>query len=484
VFASEEERDATSRELAGAGMLVVELEGIGPSARGRLGEVLSEAIDRELTACGAPSAGIVLGAANGGDLEAALGDHLFRARRAGRTGIAIMFGPLRAAAGIANALLPEDGAALRFLADATRERPIVLLFDASDRRTGAYGDPVPLGRLLADSETSPAPTPTLAPTPTPQPPPANLLAMDDGDERIPEALATRPPVEAPGLDRHTAGASVVVREEPWRSWTLQLANARGPQPLSALERLFADSYMPLANAIAGGLDDPRARAAHDDFRSTFSKSYSEAFPTFAATTKRPRMVLDVHDVAARIARLHGARSARVLLVDAMRWDLSRQIEERIVSRLGSRSALTDEMVLWSALPTTTIRQLETIARGAEALREPGELDGHAEVEASRGRTSEYVRRLRVGAREIYKLDVVQARLSALRGGVLDALPEIADVAAELLARHAETLPPRTLLFVFGDHGFVIDKNGGLEQGGPSPEEVLVGAFSLLLGDVH
>jgi hypothetical protein len=129
-----------------------------------------------------------------------------------------------------------------------------------------------------------------------------------------------------------------------------------------------------------------------------------------------------------------------------------------------------------------MRQLETIARGVEALRTPADLE--VENEPPRGRTSEYVRRMRVGPREVHKLDLVEARLQAARGQMLRELPEIADAAAEAIARHVETLAPRTLLFVFGDHGFTVDRNGGARQGGASPEEVLVGAFALLVGDVH
>jgi hypothetical protein len=274
----------------------------------------------------------------------------------------------------------------------------------------------------------------------------------------------------------------VAREEAWRAWTLQLSAARGPQPLNALERLFTDSYMPLSHAIAAGLDDPRARHAHDEFAATFAKGYTEAFTMFAATTKRPRLVLDAHDVAARIARLHGARSTRLLLVDGMRWDASRLVQERLVGRLGARASVTDQLLLWSALPTTTMRQLETLARGVEALRAPAPLEG--EAEPPRGRTAEYVRRMRVGPRELGKLDLLEARVQAARGRVLAELEDIASATAEAVARFVETLSARTLLFVFGDHGFTIDRSGIARQGGASPEEVLVGAFALLVGDVH
>jgi hypothetical protein len=505
-FASVDERDATSVRLERTGHVVAELEGIGPSARGRLGEVIDEAIEEALSARGAAAPGIT----SGSDRDATLSDQLYRARRVGGRGLAVVLGPLRAAASPLAALEPEDCATLRFLAGATRERPLVLVLDARDATTGSYGDPVPLRSLLAPAAAtvtaaaatatasatasasasampspSPSPTPSPRPSPTPSPSPSPSASASPSPLILtPEPPLVLSPLPAPvsPAARHTAGAAVVAREEPWRAWTLQLTAARGPQPLAVLEKLFTESYMPLANAIAAGLDDPRARHARDEFAATFSKGYADASPTFASTTKRPRMVLDAHDAAARIGRLHGARSTRVLLVDAMRWDVARMIEERVVGKLGSRASLTDELLLWSALPTNTLRQLETIARGVEALRSPAALDD--EPEPPRGRTAEFVRRMRVGPREIHKLDVVEARVQAARGTVLRELPEIAEAAAEAIARHAESCTPRTLLLVTGDHGFAVDRTGSAREGGSSPEEVLVGAFALLVGDVH
>jgi hypothetical protein len=497
VFASEDERDAACVQLERSGMVVAELEGIGPSRRGRLAEAIDEAVESKLAARGAAAPGIT----SGSDRDATLSDQLFRARRSGAKGLAIVLGPLRAVTGALAALEPEDCATLRFLATATRERPVALVLDARDCTTGGYGDPVALSQLLTPAtpatdrpaQNTPAPAQlTLEATPAATPPEPDVTAApaEAAPEREPELVEATPAPEPeappheppPALARHTAGASLATSDDRWRTWTLQLAAARGPQPLSTLEKLFAESYMPLANAIAAGLDDPRARHAHDEFAATFSKGYREAFATFAGATKRPRMVLDAHDVAARIARLHGARSTRVMLVDAMRMDVARLVEERLVAMLGPRASLTDELLLWSALPTVTLRQLETLARGVEALRSPAELE--EDPEPPRGRTAEYVRRMRVGPREIHKLDVIESRVRTMRGRIVEQLPDLADAAAEAIARHAETLAPRTLLFVTGDHGFTIDRAGVAKQGGSSPEEVLVGAFALLIGDVH
>jgi hypothetical protein len=65
---------------------------------------------------------------------------------------------------------------------------------------------------------------------------------------------------------------------------------------------------------------------------------------------------------------------------------------------------------------------------------------------------------------------------------------MADEIARAVVAHAQALPPRTLMFVFGDHGFRLDptasSTGPATQGGASPEEVLVPAFAWLVGGLH
>jgi hypothetical protein len=516
-FVSRDERARARAQLASERVLVVAIEPVGASARGRLADVIDEAIERELEARGAASPGI----GSTSDADAALGDQLFRARRVGVRGIALVIGPLRAAASPRGALEAEDSATLRFWAAAARERPVALVLDVDDARMGAYGDPVPLGALLdsrvarpehaVPNDDTPPPheelvldaTTTLetpppvavavaVPVPVPVPVPAPRMtppAAIATPAPLPPKLAPTPPPPEPDLPtldavvRQAIGASVASESDAWRSWTLALTAARGPQPLGAFERLFAHDYMPLANAIAGGLEDPRALHAHDEFRRTFSRSYTEACPTFALTGKRPKMVLDAPDVAARIARLHGARSTQLLLVDAMRFDLGAMVKTELARALGSRGSLTDETILWSSLPTTSSRQLETLTRGIDALRSaPPEVE--READPLRGRTAEMIRRIKIGSRDVYKLDLAETRLREGTIHALDMLPELAESLADVISRHAMTLQPRTLLFVFGDHGFILDKGGAPHQGGASPEEVLVPAFAFLIGEVH
>ncbi len=443
--------DASARAaLGGVATLVLRLERVGASARGRLADVIDEAMERELAARGAASPGI----GSSSDADAALSDQLFRARQVGVRRVCLALGPLRAAASTSGAIEAEDSRTLLFWAKATRDRPVELVLDEGDVQTGAYVEPVPLSAALATASTTTSRAATSTPT---------------------------DPVHA-AADRQTAGACVAANDETWRSFMLTLTAARGPQSLPAFEKLFAHSYVPLCNAIEGGLGEARALHARDEFRATFVRMYTEACPAFAATGKRPKMVFDAPELAARMARLHGARTVHLLVASAMRFDLGTYVKEELTARLGATAALTDETLLWSALPTTTERQLDCLSRGADALRGPFSSD--RELEPPRGRTAEAIRRVKIGSRDVYKLDLGDAKIREAGPGAHAAIPKVAASLADAIAKHAKSLPARTLLFLFGDHGFAIDGAGVASCGGATPEEVLAPSFAFLMGEVH
>jgi hypothetical protein len=144
-------------------------------------------------------------------------------------------------------------------------------------------------------------------------------------------------------------------------------------------------------------------------------------------------------------------------------------------------------LLWSALPSNTAVQLELIGRGPKALRDfTGNVDEQLLV--ARGRKAATIRRLRAGQRELLKLDLAESRFSEPGGAVATRLDAVADEIAERLALHLEGVPDRTLVMVFGDHGFCLDPleegTQAARHGGASPDEVLVPAFAWLVGAVH
>lgn len=266
----------------------------------------------------------------------------------------------------------------------------------------------------------------------------------------------------------------------------ELDAASGPKPVTVIEELFTSRYAPLREALDDGLTHPDAERTARAWSAAFERSYSSSFKALRVTGKRPNMVLDAPDLAVRAARTHGARHVQLLLVDSMRYDLGRRVMRQLLGKLDGAAECVEEHLLWAALPTTTPVQLNLLARGPAGLREP-EPDSDREPGIFRGKSVTTLRRVRIGRRDLAKLDVVEARLREAGGAFVPRMDTLADEVSEVIAAYAEQLEPRTLLYVFADHGFVMPGSSPhatepAEQGGASPEEVFVGGYALLLGD--
>jgi hypothetical protein len=167
----------------------------------------------------------------------------------------------------------------------------------------------------------------------------------------------------------------------------------------------------------------------------------------------------------------------LLWCDALRFDIGMMLRGELESRASDIATLVGETILWSALPSTTPRQAETFVRGRDALQSPAEPE--SETAVLRERTADVVRKVRMGSRELFKLDLIESRL---RTGIdtPQALACQVAVSIEKFARaERQRRSARTLLFVFGDHGFAFDRTNFM-QGGAQPEQVLVPALSWVL----
>jgi hypothetical protein len=342
----------------------------------------------------------------------------------------------------------------------------------------------------------------LMPSITPEPAPVAEVEVEAAPvliEAVLEAAKTIAPILTIELDPapiavnepapRPVAAQRVVNAAEWRAHAVELDKARGPKPVSVIDKLFSSRYMPLVGAIARGEVDTAVKSVADTWRMNFEHSYREAFSSLRVTGKRPPMVFDAPDIAGRIGRLNGARVVKLLLVDAMRFDIGDRVAQHLTERLAGRAVCVERMLLWSAIPTTTATQAALISRGPEGLRdlEPAH---EPDPEIVRGRAVATIRRERLGSREVMKLDLVEARLRGAGIGYDERLESIAEEVAQVTVRYIESLPPRTLLFFFGDHGFRLPSSpdgrttGPATQGGVSPEEVLVPGQAWLVGGVH
>ena len=335
-------------------------------------------------------------------------------------------------------------------------------------------DSVDCSAIVSESAAEPA-TPT-----SPQATGAAFASVEAGSATIESASADAEPVAAtPPLFPEAA--------ERWRDWMRMLDQARGPRPLGAVEQLYVNAYVPLYDAAARGITGPEAFEVLQIWSTSFAKSYSEAFDALRLRGKRPMMVLDIADVAHRLGRLHGARTVQLVLVDSLRFDLGLRIESRMRQTLGQQAAMTERLLLWSALPSNTATQLELLGRGVDGLKNfepPSESNDFV----SHGRAAATLRRIRTGARDVMKLDMVAAQLSDPAIGSPEGLDDLANEVAPVLSSALLKFAPRTMAVVFGDHGFLADSTGEegspASHGGASPEEVLVPAFAWLVGATH
>ena len=443
-----------------AGWVLVQLPPLGPGARGQLATRIEETLEDALQRRGASPPGV--GAA--ANPRALLEDQLYRAQQLGVKGIAVALDSLSGLSNGSGALGADDSECLRFWAAATRHHPIALWLAPTDLGLPAYGPPIALKTLLVQ--------------PSVEHPSAT--AASDEPARQGAQRATNEP-RAKKLEGTPAA---------WKSLARALEQAEGPKPLGAIERLFLEAYVPLSALVARGETEPRARDSLARFSQSFEKSYTEAFAAAKVTKKRPSMVLDVPQVAARIARLHGARNVVLVLVDGMRYDVGLRVEELLQGALRGRAVLAERTVLWAALPTTTAVQLRLMNRGPQGLTEPLDTPELREQELviPHGRRASVMRRLRIGGREIQKLDLIPANLGSPGLSEVERIESLAQSVSLPLAHFAESLTARTLMFVFGDHGFVLPRSDvgtdQAEQGGARPEEVLVPAQGWILGGVH
>jgi len=352
------------------------------------------------------------------------------------------------------------------------------------------------GRAKADAATPVALIPTMRP-------PASRVIATPSLELEDSAYADLEKAKLAAIEIEAAEALRVAEEEAeeraqaarlveaaqWRTYACELDEARGPRPVSVIEKLFATRYVPLVGAIARGEADLSVRTISDMWRQSFAESYEAAYSSLRVTGKRPPMVMDAPEIAHRIARLASARSVKLVLIDSMSFDIGERVAARIGAALEKRAALVEKNTLWAALPATTPTQLHLLARGAEGLKDP-QAPPASQPDISRGRAVATFRRERLGGREVLKLDVVEARLRAQGAGYDERLDAIADEVSDLLVKLFDSLPPRTLAYVFGDHGFVLPHGangwptGAATQGGATPEEVLVSGQAWLIDAIQ
>lgn len=376
------------------------------------------------------------------------------------------------------ALTPPDVAA--FLeAEGRRSDSSPLDHEACEGGRDASVEP---GEPVAEAGSQPGEheRPTIVPAEVPTDPHSMAVASPASLSPDPPAAAVTEPHERREGTGKAAGTNGQRAEQQHRcaSWLAQLRSMNGPKQHASVERAFVTAYLPLAREVASGTAPDELRTAVDTWAEGFAQSYAAAFKTLTGHARRPTMVRDIFDVVLRWLNQFRTRSCELLLVDCMRFDLGQRLNEEIEQRLAGQAICRDQALLWAALPSNSVAQ--RLAEGSSPRARAARAGDGVANQASPG-----IQPLRVGTRDLFRLDSLPAELARPGEAEATRLERMARSLADQIVPWLSSLSPDTLVVIFGDHGFHWQANergtSAAQRGGALPEQVLVPASAWLLG---
>jgi len=147
-------------------------------------------------------------------------------------------------------------------------------------------------------------------------------------------------------------------------------------------------------------------------------------------TPRPMMIQDIPSILSKKRNIPDHQRVCYLLMDGMRWDLWECIKTDFFGAMPNLFRFVREGAIWANQPTNTAPQ---IARFEEGL-------------AATGRT--------LDADSFWKISGIDEKIHSEKGPLTHLFANVISyLKIDLLFRLRE-LPPRTLLILFADHGFV------------------------------
>jgi len=163
----------------------------------------------------------------------------------------------------------------------------------------------------------------------------------------------------------------------------------------------------------------------------FADFYRKSIPEWEkGVASRPMMIQDIPSMLSRKRNVPDYHKVCYVLMDGMRWDLWEYIKVHFFAKMPNFFRTVREGAVWSGLPTSTGSQLEKFE---EALCSSGN---------------------RVDDNAVWKISGVDEKIHSEKGPLTHLFANVVNyLEIDVLLRFRD-LPPRTLLFVFSDHGFV------------------------------
>jgi energy-coupling factor transporter ATP-binding protein EcfA2 len=162
----------------------------------------------------------------------------------------------------------------------------------------------------------------------------------------------------------------------------------------------------------------------------FVRFYRHALPVWEkGEGPRPLMIQDIPSLLSKKRGVPDHRAVYYLLMDGMRWDLWEAIKSDFFGRMPNHFRIVREGAFWANQPTNTAAQLALFEQAFQAIH--GSLDD-----------------------TFWKISGIDEKIHTEKGPLTHLVANVISYLEIDLLFRLRRLPPRTLLIIFADHGFV------------------------------
>lgn len=237
-----------------------------------------------------------------------------------------------------------------------------------------------------------------------------------------------------------------------KSSALKTPKTSGPEAFSRWESMFVQTLSPipcLKERIYEKLkrigvtvppfmkqDIKALIGSLQEITEAFTGFYRHALPIWeGGEGPRPWLIQDIPSLLLKKRGVPDHRKVRYILMDGMRWDLWEQIKKDFFGKRPDAFRVVKEGILWANQPSDTAAQLDRFNQ--EFNRAYGNM-GEEDL--------------------LWRINGIDEKIHTEKGPLLHLFASIISyLEIDFLYRLVE-LPPRTLLILFSDHGFVENPN--------------------------
>ena len=198
----------------------------------------------------------------------------------------------------------------------------------------------------------------------------------------------------------------------------------------------------------------RIRNTTEKFEQAFQAYFEKSYPAWTPDNPdKPFFPRDIpRGIAEKLSKAYPDRPIYYFLMDGMRWDLWLFLKEELLPTLRGNYRLVKEMAVWAHPPTVTAPQLKDFIDGKVT---PDEVKAVLHVdEPQGGYGTPHPEEIDLSSGEkLTKISFIDNKIHTSRDELMIFYHEVLQYLKTTLESRLESLPKKSLIVFFADHGF-------------------------------